>query len=145
MYYILTACVCSLSYPARNAHAPYYIIICMAVVCFSTLSHKRYDFRKKKLLNTKCEFRFSLQILYKIILILRSTERHMIINVHTPSCRVQVILVRLLWNMDFFDRFSKKCSNVKFHEIPSNGSPAVPCGMFGQTNGRTDGQTDRRG
>jgi hypothetical protein len=27
-YYIYCVCVCSLSYPARKAHAPYYIVIC---------------------------------------------------------------------------------------------------------------------
>ena len=35
---------------------------------FSTLSHKRHDFRKrKKLLNVKCVFRFFLQLLFEII------------------------------------------------------------------------------
>ena len=40
-------CVCSLSYLAYKAHAPYYIVIYagMAVPYFSTLSHKRNDFR----------------------------------------------------------------------------------------------------
>ena len=42
-------CVCSLIYSARKAHAQYYIVICGLLVApyFSTLSHKRYDFRKK--------------------------------------------------------------------------------------------------
>ena len=38
--------------------------------CFSTLSHKRHDFRKQ-LLNMKCVFRFSLQILSETFLIPR--------------------------------------------------------------------------
>jgi len=38
--------VCSLSYPARNAHAPCYIAVCGLSVSaiFSTLNHKRHDF-----------------------------------------------------------------------------------------------------
>jgi hypothetical protein len=31
-------------------------VVCPAVPYFSTLSHKRQDFREKKLLNTKCVF-----------------------------------------------------------------------------------------
>jgi len=38
-------------------------VACLAVQYFSTFSHKRHNFRKKKLLNTKCVFWFSRQIL----------------------------------------------------------------------------------
>jgi hypothetical protein len=38
--------------------------------------------------------------------------------------------------LNFLDRFSKKFSDIKFHENPSNGSPVVPCRQ-------TDRQTDR--
>ena len=50
---------------------------------FSTLSHKRHDFRKKKggLLNTKCVFWFSLQFLPGTFLILRRIRRDVIQNV----------------------------------------------------------------
>ena len=34
------------------------------------------------------------------------------------------------------DKFSKKYSNIKFHENAPSGSRVVPCGL------RTDGQTD---
>jgi len=43
-YYIICVCARSISYPARRAHAPY----CPALQYFSTLSHKRHNFRKKK-------------------------------------------------------------------------------------------------
>ena len=42
-------------YPARKEHAPYYTVICglgPAVQYFSTLSHKRYDFREKNVEHT---------------------------------------------------------------------------------------------
>jgi len=61
-----------------------HIVICelpRLTVIFSTLSHKRDDFRKK-LLNTKCVFWFSLQLLSEIFLILRRSERDMIKNVY---------------------------------------------------------------
>ena len=49
MYYIFWVCIYSLSYPARNPHV--FILTsmdCPAVQSFSTLTHKRHDFRKKK-------------------------------------------------------------------------------------------------
>jgi hypothetical protein len=72
-------------------------VACLAVPYFSTLSHKRHDFRGKNLLNIKCVFWFCLQILYEILLILRRIERDIIINVHRSSCKVSVIVVRFQW------------------------------------------------
>jgi hypothetical protein len=47
-------CVCSLSYPACKAHAPYFIAICDLSVSavFFTISHNQHNFRGggKKLL-----------------------------------------------------------------------------------------------
>jgi hypothetical protein len=39
-YYVFSVYVCSLSYPARKAHAPYYIVICgmSGFTVFSMLS-----------------------------------------------------------------------------------------------------------
>jgi len=37
--------VCSLRYPACEEHVPYYIVACLALPYFSTLSYRRYDFR----------------------------------------------------------------------------------------------------
>jgi hypothetical protein len=32
--------------------------------------------------------------------------------------------------LDFLDRFSRKYSNIKFHENPFSGSQVVPCGWM---------------
>jgi hypothetical protein len=68
-------------------------VACLAVPYFSTLSHKRHDFGKK-LLNIKCVFCFSVQLLSETFLIIRRIERDIIINVHRSSCKVPVIVVR---------------------------------------------------
>jgi hypothetical protein len=90
----LSVCICSLSYPACDAHAPY---------CHLRPEWLYYIFLnyltngtifKKKLLNTKCVFWFLLQLLSETFLNPRRTERDMIKNVYRSSCTVPVILVR---------------------------------------------------
>jgi hypothetical protein len=61
---------------------------------FSTLSHKRYDFRAKVIEHKMYVLTFSAN-LYEIFLILSRIELDIIINVHRSSCKVTVILVRL--------------------------------------------------
>ena len=105
-----------------------HIVICnlSASTTFLILSHKRHDFRKTVTGHKMCVLIFS-TMPYEPFLVLRRTERDMIINVHGSSCTVPVILVRFQWNLSFLSRFSKKCSNMKFHGNPSSGS-RVPCG-----------------
>ena len=71
-------------------------VACPTLQNFSTLSNKRQDFREKKILNTKCIFRFSPQYLSDTSLILIRNERDMIKNVYQSTCKVFVILVRFL-------------------------------------------------
>jgi hypothetical protein len=73
-YYIFWMLVCSLCYPACNAHAPY----ChpwwpVDPTIFFTLSYEWHDFRKKKktLLNVKLVLQSSLHILSETIFFLK--------------------------------------------------------------------------
>jgi hypothetical protein len=66
-------------------------VVWLALQYFSTFSHKQHDFRKKKLLNTKCVFLFSLQLLSETFLVLRRNERDVIkmsvgLHVKYPLC-----------------------------------------------------------
>ena len=77
----LSVYICSFMYLACNAYAPYCHLWPVSLYnIFSTLSYKRHDFRgiKKKLLNIKCVFWFSIQLLSEIFLILRRNEQGMI-------------------------------------------------------------------
>ena len=74
----------------------YYIAICVLPrsTIYFHISHKLHDFRKEKLLNTKCVFCFSLQILSEKFLVLRRAERDMTVNVYRCACKVPDVLVR---------------------------------------------------
>ena len=63
-YYIFWVLVCSLSYPARRTHKPYYDVIWQlsASIIFFHISHKCHNFRGKNLLNIKCVLTFFLQL-----------------------------------------------------------------------------------
>jgi len=105
---------------------------CPAVQCFSIyLVHG--TILKKTLLNIKCVFWFSLQLLSETFLILRRTERHMIISVCRSSCKVPVILVRFnetgILYIDFRRVLKYQISWKSIHLEPS-------CSMLtgGQTN-----------
>jgi len=52
-------------------------VACPALIYFSTLSHKRYDFRKKKTEHKMCDSIFQ-KLLSETFLILRRNERDVI-------------------------------------------------------------------
>jgi len=68
-------------------------VACPSLQYFSSLSHKRHDFRKKKKDLKMYVLGFS-ATLSETFLILRRTEGDMIKNVHRSSCKVPVNLVR---------------------------------------------------
>ena len=81
---------------------------------FQIISHKAGF---KKILNIKCVFRFSLQLLLETFFILRRTERDMIKNVNFSSCKVYFILVEFSWNLHFLGSFSKNTQITNFIKI----------------------------
>ena len=117
-YYVLWACVCSLSYTACNARVSYCRL--WPARLYNIFPHyfiKGMILEKKKLLNIKCVFWFSIQFLLETFLILRRNERSVIINVHRSLCKAPVIPVRFSSNLNFLDRFSKNTQVLNFTKI----------------------------
>ena len=63
---------------------------------------------RKKLLNIKCVFWFSLPLLSKIFRSLRRIQRDIVINVKTSTYKVFVIFVGHKWYFNFVDSFLEK-------------------------------------
>ena len=117
----LSVCICSLSYPACNAHVPY----ChqWPARFYNILPHYLINgtIFEKKLLNTKCVFSFFIQSLSETFLILRRNERDMIKNVYW-SCKVPFTILPLLWHLNFLDIFSKNSEIPNFMKIRPVGA-----------------------
>jgi hypothetical protein len=75
------ALACNPAYPACKVHVFYFTVI--RTLSGSTISHKWCDFRRKKLLNIKSAFSFSLQILSKTFPTLTRIQRDMATNMKT--------------------------------------------------------------
>ena len=91
----MSVCICSLTYPAWNAHALHSHL--WPALLYNIFPHFLVNgtiLEKKKLLNTKCVFWSSLQHLSETFLILRRNERCMIKNVHWSSSKVHFIFVQ---------------------------------------------------
>jgi len=96
--------------------------------------------KRKPIIEYKMCFSY-IQLLFDTFLILRRTDRDIVINVYRSACKVPVIIVRVYWNLNFLNIFSKKkkYSNIKFHENPSSFFP------YGRTDGdRQTGDTNSR-
>ena len=80
---ICLVCACSVRYPACNAHALYCRLwpVWLYHIFPHYLINGRIFEKKRKVLNIKCAFCFSLQVLSEIFLILRVIQRDMIKNV----------------------------------------------------------------
>ena len=114
-------------------------VTCPAVPCFSTLSHKRHDFRKK-IYWTQNVFCYSLHLVPETFLNLRRIQQRIIINVlYQSSCKVATGYSCQIWmNVELSRQIFDKYSNIQFNANISCGTRFVLCGRAG---GRTDIRT----
>jgi len=92
-YCIFLECVSgALGISTQCACAVLSTVVCPAPQYFSTLSHKRHDFKKEKVEQKMCVLFFP-TLLSETFLILRISERDMIKYVYWSSCKVSVIFV----------------------------------------------------
>ena len=80
-------------------HAVRMRLVLLSVTCDCTMFFPHFlakdtTFERKKSLNVKCVFWFSLKLMSETFLILRRTERDMIKNEYCSSCKAPVIIVR---------------------------------------------------
>jgi hypothetical protein len=121
-------CVCGLSFSACNAHAPYYIVICglpRSTILFRIVINGTIF--GTKVLNTKCVFWSSLQLLAETFHTLRKLKRDLTINIRRSSCKVTVILVRLWWDLNLLDGFSESSQISNFMKILPLGAESFSC------------------
>jgi hypothetical protein len=131
-------CVCSLRYPASK-RMRFVILSLWPLRLYSIIRPylTKVSVFGKKLLSMKCVFWVSPKLVSEIFPILRRIQRDIIINLHSSSCKVPVILVRCDWNLNFLDRFSK--DNQMW-----NSTKNIPVGaeLFREDK-RTDRQTTK--
>jgi len=90
-------------------------VACLAVhYFFSTLSHKRQNFRKKDIEYKKCVLIFCADF-YETFPILRRIQRDIIIYVHTSSCRSARYYCQILVEIEFCRHIFENYSNFEFH------------------------------
>ena len=136
-------CVCScLSHPARqskivcNLHYTVTCMVCPFLPRFSTLFHKRHDFRETKLIQRKmCILIFStiFSTIFSLpFVILERMQRDIIINVNrsshlAPVILVTVTIVTILMKIEHHRQIIQESTNTTFHENPSSGSRGISC------------------
>jgi hypothetical protein len=132
-------CVCSLTYPACNAHAPYcYLWPAWLCNVFPRYLIKGTVFERHVTEHKMCILIFSPN-LAETFLILTRNERDMMRNVRRSSYTVAVINVRSYWHLNFLCRVSRNPQISNFVKTLSSGSRVAPCGHKG---GQEDRQTD---
>jgi hypothetical protein len=101
------ACILAIQYATCMRHILSFLPF-LALPNFSTLSDKRHNFRKKKLLNLKGVFWFSLHFFVWNISHSKKNSATYFHKCKTFPCKVPVTFIRFYWNSNFVDIFSKK-------------------------------------
>jgi len=136
---MFSVCVCSLRYPARNAHAPYCHL--WPAPLYNIFPHyliNRTIFGKQ-LLNTKCVLIFSTAFVWNISHSRNNWGRYdqKCISGFMYACQISI-------QPEYSWQIFEKYTNMKFNVNPFVGSWVVPCGrMIRRTDGRTDRETGR--
>jgi len=95
---------------------------------FSTLSHKRHEFRREVIKQEYMIFIFSKTFSDKSH-ILGNIERNAVINMQMCSCKLFIILTDFIESWNFSTDFGKQ-SNIDFSKTPSTWSRGVKCGQM---------------
>ena len=126
-YYIFWVCVCSLMYPACNAHAPYCQL--WPVRLYNIFPHFLINGKisgKKRLLNIKkkCfDFLYNFCPKYFDSNKRWATHDNKYVLVFTQSTRYSC---QILMEHEFSGQIFERYSNIKFRGNPSSGSRVVP-------------------
>jgi hypothetical protein len=134
-YCILWVGVCSLTYTACNAHAPYCRLWSLRLCSIFPHYLIRGTIFDTRVLSIKCVFDFLCN--FETFLILRRIERDMIKkNCIALHVKCPLLLLNFNETLIFAVNFwrKKNYSNIKFHENSFSGSRVIACG-------RTDTQT----
>jgi len=112
-------------------------VACSALHYFSTVSHKRRDFREKALLNIRV-FWFSLQLSSEKFLILRRIQRDANINVQRSQVKYQLFLSDFNEAWIFSTGFRKEKKNLRYRISWKSVQWEPSCSI--RTDGRAGGQ-----
>jgi hypothetical protein len=120
----MRVCILTLSYPACNAHAQHDTDICGlsgGILKFSRFSHERHDIWGEGRITGHTFFLiFSLTFFCNVSHSNKKSARY---YHKCTSCKVPVVLVHILTNLQLFSRVSReKSSNTEFHENESSWS-----------------------
>ena len=119
------ACACSLTYPAYTAHASYCHLWPLAPPYFSTLSHKRCDFRKEAFADEMCFSTFCTTCIWKN-LSFWGEYSEIFLYICRRTCYTQILM-----KLEFSGQSFEKNLSIKFYQNPSSGNRVVPYGWNG--------------
>ena len=133
----LSVCICSLRYPACNAHAPcchLWPALLYNIFPHYLINGTIFEKKKKRLLNIKCVFIFSTTFVWNISHSTKKWARYDQ-NCILVSMQSTLYSCQILKKREFSWQIFEESSNIKFRENPSSGSRHV---LYWGTDRRTD-------